>query len=108
MHAGKTAVWYCDECSPDKSKYLEPCPSCCGFRNAIQADDAHLTQGMRIALVDLLAIRERTSVAWAELTDVPKTASAALERRGLVVINRYLARIKLSPAGIRLAEELSS
>lgn len=105
-HAGKTARWFCAECVEEETKHLEACPLCCGFRNAVRADDADLTQGMRLTLSSLLAARETTSIAWGDLADTPKTSAAALERRGLVTINRYLARIKLTPAGIRLAHEL--
>jgi Mn-dependent DtxR family transcriptional regulator len=61
---------------------------------------------MRLALRSLLHERQTTSVSWSLLYVVPKTSSAALERRGLVAINRYHQRVKLTPAGIRLAKEL--
>ena len=104
MHAGKTAVWFCADCTEEQAEGTEPCPLCCGFRDAIAAHD--LTDGMQRALLSMLHERQITSVSWASHFLVPKTSSAALERRGLVVINRFLSRMKLTPAGIRLAKEL--
>lgn len=100
------AIWFCDECSPEQEKGSEPCGACCGFRSILTIHDLNISQ--RAALTDLLLSTRRSGVSWVQSSIVDKRSLYALERRGLVVRNGYEARTKLTPVGLRLAEEASA
>lgn len=105
-HAGKTAVWYCDGCTEEQMvNAQQACPLCGGFRLTTTPND--LTDGMLRALVNEADRRSATSIAWGSIYDAHKSSLYALERRGLLSINRYRQRMRLTAAGIRLANEIT-
>ena len=99
-----TAVWYCEECTPEAMRESEPCGLCCGYRVTCTMQD--LTEPQRDALGELHRLQRDSGRAWHSSWLVDKRALYALERRGLVVLQRYQAVAKLTPAGARLAGEL--
>lgn len=99
------ALWFCEECAPEQVKGSEECALCCGYRIVTTPED--LTPPQRTALVELLALQAEGKL-WHPSWSVDKRALYALERRGLVVSQRYQTMSKLTPAGVRLAEAVEA